>query len=171
MIRLNLYKNKRANHANQGKIYGRAESNKMIGIKELAEHIAEHGTLYTKDVIQGVLGKIASCIKELTLGGTPVKIDDLCIFRASVIASPADDVESFDLNIDKTGENGNIKGVRLQCTPTGACAKANYTASAQLGYSSLAQKVKMGEIQLSDLKGEYVASSSAGGWGDEPLNP
>jgi len=169
MIRLNFYKNKVAGNKNQGKIYGRAESNKMIGIAELAAHIAEHGTLYTKDVIQGVLSKIASCIKELTLSGTPVKIDDLCIFRASVTAKPADDVESFDLS---KGEEGNIKAVRLQCTPTGACAKANYTASAQLGYSTLAQKVKTGEIVLSDKKGEYVATSAGGdGWGDEPLNP
>ena len=168
MIRLNFYKNKVAGNKNQGKIYGRAESNKMIGIPELAAHIADHGTLYTEDVVLGVLKKIAKCVKELTLGGTPVKIDDLCIFRASVTATPADDVESFDLS---KGEEGNIKAVRLQCTPTGACAKANYTASAQLGYSSLAMKVKTGEIVLSDKKGEYVATASNDGWGDEPLNP
>ena len=167
-LKINFYKNKVQGHKNQGKVYGRAESNKMIGITELAAHIAEHGTLYTKDVIQGVLSKIASCIKELTLSGTPVKIDDLCIFRASVTAKPADDVESFDLS---RGEEGNIKAVRLQCTPTGACAKANYTASAQLGYSTLAQKVKTGEIVLSDKKGEYVATAANDGWGDEPLNP
>ena len=169
MIRLNLYKNKIQGHKNFGKVYGRAESNKMIGIPELAAHIAEHGTLYTKDVIQGVLSKIAACIKELTQGGTPVKIDDLCIFRASVTAKPANDVEHFEV-----GEN--IKSVRLQCTPTGACAKANYTASASLGYSSLAQRVKSGEIELSSVKGEYIAGSGSNsgdsGWGDEPVvNP
>ncbi|MBO7108711.1 MAG: hypothetical protein J6V97_01340 [Prevotella sp.] len=83
-------------------------------------------------------------------------------------AKPANDVEHFEV-----GEN--IKSVRLQCTPTGACAKANYTATASLGYSSLAQRVKSGEIELSSVKGEYIVgggSSGGSGWGDEPVvNP
>ena len=169
-LKLDFYKNKIQGHKNQGKVYARVNPNKMIGIADLAKHIQKHGSPYTKDVIIGVLSKISECIRELALEGTPVKIDDLCIFRAAVTVKPADDVESF--NLTKGGDDGNIKYVRMQCRPTGESMTKPMTASAELGYTSMALKVKTGEAVLSDKKGEYLATSAGGdGWGDEPLNP
>ena len=173
MLELDFYLNKNSKSTTNGKVYARVHNKKMVGIKELAEHIKEHGSPFTVDVIQGVLSRSAMCIRELAMQGTPVKIDDLCIFRATVSVAPADDVESFNLSIDKTGENGNIKAVRLQCRPTGDSVPANITraATGELGWTTLAQKIKRGEAQLSTLKGEYLSSGGGDGWGNEPLNP
>lgn len=64
--------------------------------------------------------------------------------------------------------------VRMQCRPTGKAATKEMTAAAQLGYTSLAQRIKNGEAILSSRKGEYLASGSggSGSGGSEPVvNP
>ena len=51
------------------------------------------------------------------------------------------------------------------------------TEDADLGYTSLAQKIKSGELTLSSVKGEYISGVGSGsgnnsGWGDTPVvNP
>ncbi len=158
MIKLNFYKDKRQGNVNYGKIYARAKNNKPIDIDGLARHIAQHGSPYTKDVIVGVLNKIAGCIRELVLDGTPVKIADLCIFTPAVTTVPADDVESFSLKKTTDGEStGNIVNVRMMCRTTGEATRKKMTADAQLGYTSLAERIKKGEVTLSGRKGEYIA--------------
>ena len=159
MIKLNFYKDKRQGNVNYGKVYARAKNNKPIDIDGLAKHIALHGSPYTKDVIVGVLNKIAGCIRELVLDGYPVKIADLCIFTPAVTTVPADDVESFSLS-KKTADSessGNIVNVRMMCRTTGEAARKKMTADAKLGYTDLAERIKKGEITLSGRKGEYIA--------------
>ena len=160
MIKLNFYKDKRQGNVNYGKIYARAKNNKPIDIDGLAKHIAQHGSPYTKDVIIGVLSKIAGCIRELVLDGYPVKIADLCIFTPAVTTVPADDVEAFSLNKrtkDDPESTGNIVNVRMLCRATGDATRKKMTADAKLGYTDLAERIKKGEITLSGRKGEYIA--------------
>ena len=160
MIKLNFYKDKRQGNVNYGKVYARAKNNKPIDIEGLARHIAQHGSPYTKDVIVGVLSKIAGCIRELVLDGNPVKIADLCIFTPAVTTVPADDVESFSLSKrtkDDPESTGNIVNVRMLCRATGEAARKKMTADAKLGYTALAERIKKGEITLSGKKGEYIA--------------
>ena len=139
-------------------------------------------TLMARDVILGVLTKAASCIRELVLDGTPVKLADLCIFTPAVTTRPANDVDSFTLTRatragDGTYTGGNLVSVRMQCRATGEAKQARMTEDAELGYTSLAQKIKSGELTLSSVKGEYISgvgsgSGNSSGWGDEPVvNP
>ena len=182
MIKLNFYKNKIQGHKNFGKVYARAKNNKPIDIEGLAKHIQSHGSPYTKDVIQGVLSKIASCIRELVLDGNPVKIADLCIFTPAVTTCPANDAEHFTLTRatragDGTYSGGNVVSVRMLCRATGDSMQKAMTEDAELGYTSLAEKIKAGELELSSAKGEYISGLGSGsgnnsGWGDEPVvNP
>ena len=164
MLKIDLYKNKNQDSDNYGKVYGRAKNNRPIGIDELAEHIAEHGSVYTADVVHGVLKKIAKCIKELVLSGQPVKIDNLCIFKGSVTSTPATDAETFDLS-------KNIKNVRLHMTPTGTATPKEMTKSAALDYTSMALRIKNGEAVLSGKKREYLLSGSGTGGSEPTVNP
>ena len=160
MIKVNFYKDKRQCTVNFGKVYARAKNNDPIDIAGLAKHIAKHGTVYTEDVILGVLNKIASCVKELVLDGTPVKIADLCIFTPAVSTVPADDVEAFTLAKrvkDDPESTGNVTAVRMLCRTTGAATRKMMTQDAKLGYTDLAERIKKGEITLSSRKGEYIA--------------
>ena len=179
MIKLDLYKNKIQGHKNFGKVYARSNNNDPIDIKGLAKHIQSHGSPYTYDVILGVLAKCASCVREIVLDGTPVKIDDLCIFTPAVTVMPANDVEAFSLgkatraadgSFDSS--NGNVKYVRMHCRTTGNATQARMTQDAELGYTSMAQRIKTGELTLSSTKGQYIAGGGSSGWGDEPVvNP
>ncbi|MCR4957337.1 MAG: DNA-binding protein [Prevotella sp.] len=151
MLKINFYKNKRQGDQNYGKIYGRAENAAPIGITELAQHMAEHNTPFSPGTIKGILTDMVSCIKELILLGQPVKLDNLAIFKASIESKPANDVESFDLD-------SNVRNVKLLAISCGRLKRKELTNDSTLGYTSLAQRVKSGEIILSSRKGEYVAT-------------
>ena len=156
MLKLNLYKNKNSNSANYGKIYARVDTPKMLTIDQLAEHMQEHGTIYTIDVVAGVLKGIVRCIREKVLDGYSVKLDDLAIFTPSVTSKPANDVEAFDIGT-------HIKNVRLCCRATGKSAPSELTKDAQLGYTQMAQRIKTGEAVLSGNKKEYLVAGSSSG--------
>ena len=164
MIKLNFYKDKRQGNVNFGKVYARAKNNKPIDIDGLAKHIAEHGSPYTKDVILGVLSKIATCIRHLVLDGTPVKIADLCIFTPAVTTVPANTPQDFSLakRTDENDTTGNVVCVRMQCRPTGESARKLMTQDAELGYTALAEKIKQGKLQLSSAKGVYIEGEEDG---------
>ena len=164
MIKLNFYKDKRQGNVNFGKVYARAKNNKPIDIDGLAKHIAQHGSPYTKDVILGVLSKIAGCIRELVLDGTPVKIADLCIFTPAVTTVPANTPQDFSLT-KRTSEQdttGNIVNVRMLCRTTGEAARKLMTQDAELGYTALAEKIKQGKLVLSSAKGVYIEGEEDG---------
>ena len=163
MLKVNFYKNKRQGHKNYGKIYCRADNAAPVGIAELAQHMSEHDTPYSTGAIQGILTDMVKCIRELMLLGQPVKLDNLAIFKASIQCKPANDIESFDLK-------ANVKNVKLTAVATGKLSRTELSDDAFLGYSSLAKRIKAGELILSDVKGEYI--SEVGGQEEEPtVNP
>ena len=156
MLQIDLYKNHDENSRYFGKVYGRAKNMEPIGLEGLAKHMVTHNFSYSEGQLCGILKDMAKCIKHLVLSGQPVKIDDLVIFKASVRSKPAVSVDLFDIST-------NVKGVRLQCTPTGAVANKKLTSAAReegIGYTSLAQRIKNGEVELSDTKGEYLSRAT-----------
>ena len=81
-LELNLTKNTNEQlEGTLGKYYARVEYKGTIGIKELAAHMHQHNTAFSKGIVMG------DCIKHLVLDGYTVKIDDLGIFKASVDAN------------------------------------------------------------------------------------
>ena len=87
-LELNLTKNTNEQlEGTLGKYYARVEYKGTIGIKELAAHMHQHTTAFSKGIVMGVLGDMVDCIKHLVLDGYTVKIDDLGIFKASVDAN------------------------------------------------------------------------------------
>ena len=162
MLKINFYKNKVAGNENYGKVYGRVETADPMSLEQLAEHMADHGSPYSKGVIKGILSDMVHCIQEKMLDGVPVKLDDLAIFTPSVISKPAESAEKYDLGT-------HIKSVKMTARATGDMRKAILTKTARLGYTSLAQRVKAGELTLSSTKGEYIEGS---GTNSEPtVNP
>ena len=149
MLRLDFYKNKNQEARNFGKVYTRVTNVEPIGIAQLSQHIANHGSPFTVDTITGVLIAAARCIRELALDGTPVKIDNLAIFKAAVTSKPAVSVEKYDIS-------EHVSRTRLLCQATGDCTPAGMTRSAQYMYSTMAQRLKAGEATLSSEKGKYL---------------
>ena len=84
MIELNISQNKNQSSAGYGKYYPRVDYKETIDIVKLAKHMAEHNTPFSAGTIAGVLRAAVGCIRELTLMGNTVKIDDLAIFKCTV---------------------------------------------------------------------------------------
>lgn len=141
MLKINLYRNNNAESTFYGKVYGRVENANPIGIDELAQHMSEHNTPYSKGVIKGILTDMAACIKELMLLGQPVKLADLAIFKASAVSKPANDAKSFDLS-------KNISAIKLTAIATGIVTRKQLTEDALLTYTSLAEEVRAGNATL-----------------------
>ncbi len=78
MILINLKKNKNEKMPNAfGKYYAFPVINRTIGMDGLSEHMASHNTPFSAGAIKGMLTDLVSCIRELTLQGIAVKIDNL----------------------------------------------------------------------------------------------
>ena len=67
-----------------GKYYAYPVITQTVDIDGLAEHMASHNTPFSKGAIKGMITDMVSCIKELTLQGFAVKIDDLAIFSIGI---------------------------------------------------------------------------------------
>ena len=79
------YQNKNQFSAAYGKWFARAVTiGKTINIDELAKHMSEHNTPYSKGAIKGVLTDMIGCVRELMLEGKAVKLEGLAIFSAGI---------------------------------------------------------------------------------------
>ena len=61
-----------------GKWFGHIKALETLNTRKLANHISEHGSIYTPDVVYGVLEKFRSCLVEIlenTQGGAEKKED------------------------------------------------------------------------------------------------
>ena len=81
-----------------GKWFLRAKHLETLNTRELSAHIAKHGSIYTDDVILGVVTKAAGCIAELVQQGYKVKLDGLGTFYLAVTSKGADTAEDLDEN-------------------------------------------------------------------------
>ena len=87
MIELNVYKNTDSTSAQYGKAYARVDYKEQFDVAKLAKHMSEHNTPFSEGTIRGILTDMVKCIRELTLNGNTVKIENLAIFKASVKAN------------------------------------------------------------------------------------
>ena len=68
------------NEKTNGKWYPRVVNMGTLDVDDLCEHIQEHGSLWTDDVVVGVVKKFVKCIQELLLQSHKVKLDGLGTF-------------------------------------------------------------------------------------------
>ena len=75
-----VHQNKNDKNNAYGKFYGRIVHTETLNTRKLARHIAEHGSVYTQDVVEGVLTKAEACIVEMLLESKKVKLEGLGTF-------------------------------------------------------------------------------------------
>ena len=83
-----------------GKWFGYVKSLETLNTRRLAKHISEHGSVYTQDVVFGVLEKFRSCLIEMLLDSKKVKIDGLGTFYCTIENQKggADQKDKFNVN-------------------------------------------------------------------------
>ena len=83
-----------------GKWYARLKSIETLSTERLAKHISEHGSVFTADVVEGVMKKVKTCLVEMLLESKKVKIAGLGTFylTAECTKGGADKEEDFNVN-------------------------------------------------------------------------
>lgn len=113
-----------------GKYYAYPVITQTVGIDGLAEHMASHNTPFSKGAIKGMITDMVSCVKELTLQGFAVKIDDLAIFSIG-IRNKEGAASEKEFTIAK-----NIEGFRLRARGTGEFSAKTINLGATLKKAS-----------------------------------
>ena len=117
------YQNKNRHSVAYGKWFARAVTiGKTIDINELAKHMSEHNTPYSKGAIKGVLTDMVGCIRELMLEGKAVKLEGLAIFSAGIKTKKNGALTSADFSTTK-----HIDSVYMRARATGEFTRAELT--------------------------------------------
>ena len=80
---IKTYKNTNDKSAAFGKTYGRLVHQDTMNTSDLCRHMMKHGTIYTSDIVKGVVEKFINCFEELLLEGNKIKLDGLGTFYLS----------------------------------------------------------------------------------------
>ena len=107
-----VYQNKNEHTAAYGKFYARVKNLESLNTRKLANHISEHGSIYTPDVVYGVLEKFRSCLLEMLLNSKKVKIEGLGTFYTTIECT-----KGGALTKDKFSVNKDIKGLHIRFLP------------------------------------------------------
>ena len=117
------YQNKNRHSVAYGKWFARAVTlGKTINVDELAKHMSEHNTPYSKGAIKGVLTDMIGCIRELMLEGKAVKLDGLAIFSAGIKTKKKGAPTSEDFSTTK-----HIDSVYMRARATGEFTRQELT--------------------------------------------
>ena len=148
MIELYISQNKNTQSEAYGKYYPRVSYKQTMNIHDMAVHMAEHNTPFSEGTIEGILRDFVKCVREQTLNGNTVKVDNLAIFKVSVIGNGCK--ELYDADLDKTitasiGTNGRndktgpaVHSLKLLAQATGEYTREELNKDGKLGWTDKA---------------------------------
>ena len=148
MIELYISQNKNTQSGAYGKYYPRVSYKQTMNIHDMAVHMAEHNTPFSEGTIEGILRDFVKCVREQTLNGNTVKVDNLAIFKVSVIGNGCK--ELYDADLDKTitasigtiGRNDKtgpaVNSLKLLAQATGEYTRVELNKDGKLGWTDKA---------------------------------
>ena len=77
------------------KAYGNLQLTGVVTINELADHMAEHNTVFSRGTIVGVLSDLGGCLRELILQGYKIQLGDIGSFEPTIRTHGEPKVEDF----------------------------------------------------------------------------
>ena len=170
MIELYLSKNNNDSSPAFGKYYPRVSYKETMNIHDMAKHMSEHNTPFSEGTIEGILRDFVKCTREQTLLGNTVKVDDLAIFKVSVIGNGCallydkDNDKTITASIGEIGKNERT-GAAVQSLKLLAQATGEYTRDELNKVAKLAWTDKTAEQIAAAKKAAQDGSSSAGSGG------
>ena len=95
-----------------GKWYARLKSIETLSIEKLAKHISEHGSVFTADVVEGVMKKFKSCLLEMLLESKKVKVAGLGTFYLTCECTKGGADKESEFNV-----NQHLKALHIRFLP------------------------------------------------------
>ena len=105
-------KNQNSKSTAYGRWFAQIKTLETLNTRKLAQHISEHGSIYTPDVVYGVLEKFRSCLLEMLLESKKVKIEGLGTFYCTVENQKGGALKKEDFNVNK-----HLKALHIRFLP------------------------------------------------------
>ena len=184
MIELYISQNKNTQSEAYGKYYPRVSYKQTMNIHDMAVHMAEHNTPFSEGTIEGILRDFVKCVREQTLNGNTVKVDNLAIFKVSVIGNGCKELYDADLDktitasigsIGKTDKTGPaVNSLKLLAQATGEYTREELNKDGKLGWTdkaaaeiAAAKAAAQGGGSPSPSQGGSSTGSETGGNGSQ----
>ena len=171
MIELYLSQNNNNKNDAYGKYYPRVSYKQTMNIHDMAVHMAEHNTPFSEGTIEGILRDFVKCVREQTLNGNTVKVDNLAIFKVSVMGngckelydSATDKTISASIGTlaktDKTGPA--VQSLKLLAQATGEYTREELNKDGKLGWTDKAA-AEIAAVKAAAMGGNSGGSPSGG---------
>ena len=113
---INLRQNKIIGSSAYGKYYPEVDTQKTLSLRGFAKHMTDHGSLYGRAIVEGVLMQITECLPELVAQGIPVQLGNLGTFYPT--AEVAKDAAVLDIpQMDGLNPNDIVKAIHIRFLP------------------------------------------------------
>ena len=113
---INLRQNKIEGSSAYGKYYPEVDQQKTLSLRGFAQHMTDHGSLYGRAIVEGVLMQITECLPELVAQGVPVQLGSLGTFYPTAEVKK----DGAVLNIaamDGLNPNDIVKAIHIRFLP------------------------------------------------------
>ena len=161
-----VYQNQNEHNAAYGKYYARVKYLENMNTRKLSNHIAEHGSIYTPDVVYGVMEKFRSCLLEMLLNSKRVKIDGLGTFYTTLECVKGGAVSKDKFNVNKDVKGLHIRFLPEQTTEENISSREFLTKAEFVNIDMLLQKEKEENGGSGSGGGENGGGENNGGGSD-----
>jgi uncharacterized membrane protein YgcG len=114
---INLRKNKISTSAGFGKYYPEVDTQKTLSLRGFAQHMVDHGSIYGRAVVEGVLMQIVDCLPELVAQGVPVQLGSLGTFYPTAEVMPKTGAVPNIAAMDGLNPNDIVKAIHIRYLP------------------------------------------------------
>jgi len=142
-----------------GKWYAQIKNLETLNTRKLANHISEHGSIYTPDVVYGVLEKFRSCLIEMLLNSKKVKIEGLGTFYCTLENQKNGALKKEDFNVNK-----HLKALHIRFLP-------EQTTEENISSREFLKKAEFVLIDSLLPKDDENGGGNSGGNDNPPNNP
>ena len=146
-----------------GKWYAQIKNLETLNTRKLANHISEHGSIYTPDVVYGVLEKFRSCLVEMLLNSKKVKIEGLGTFYCTLENQKNGALKKEDFNVNKHLKALHIRFLPEQTTEENISSREFLKKAEFVNIDTLMQKEKEEEENGGSGSGENGGGENNGG--------
>ena len=142
-----------------GKWFARVKALETLNTRKLANHISEHGSIYTPDVVYGVLEKFRSCMLEMLLNSKKVKIEGLGTFYTTLENEKGGALKKEDYSVNKHMKALHIRFLPEQTTEENISSREFLKKAEFINIESL----QSSESESTGSGGQNGSSSSGSG--------
>ena len=158
-----VYKNdiKDSESVMYGKWYARLKSTETMSMAKMAKHISEHGSVFTEDVVEGVMKKFKTCLLEMLLNSRKVKVAGLGTFYLTAECQKGGADKEEDFNVKE-----HLKALHIRFLP-------DQTAEDNLSSREFIKKAEFINVKslLSSGEDDNAGSGGSGSGGGSSDGP